>query len=217
MAILKTLKQGFAAATIALGLATTAQAATLASASYSGDFTVSNDVQAEAFAFTLDGAFNAAIDPNVLMSLTPSTVLTFSADISGDAGQLGTFSFTPSIQATVSEVESFLTNLASNPVVTDLVAYIFGNTQSDYAFLGGTLTTFADNVTFSGPTVAGDFDVTYENNSFALSSLPSFAADGTFVANFNIDAAMPAVPLPASLPLLLAGFGGFAMLRRRGR
>lgn len=41
--------------------------------------------------------------------------------------------------------------------------------------------------------------------------------EGTFDANFALVANVPAVPLPASAPLLLAGLGGMMALRRKRR
>lgn len=55
------------------------------------------------------------------------------------------------------------------------------------------------------------------NYNFALSlvSGPESGLDVSYTLNATYVEVASAVPLPASLPLLLAGFGGFAALRRR--
>ncbi|WP_321364122.1 VPLPA-CTERM sorting domain-containing protein [uncultured Celeribacter sp.] len=56
----------------------------------------------------------------------------------------------------------------------------------------------------------------FETDSFASVRLMDLDNEGgAYAASLTVDYDLPAVPLPAGLPLMLGGFGLFGMLRRR--
>jgi hypothetical protein len=86
-----------------------------------------------------------------------------------------------------------------------------------YTDLGGTSYTSATQTILS-TSRTGEGTVSYSGGPFtSLSFLHEQTANniGFVISNVTVDVA--AVPLPASLPLLLLGFGSIAALRRKQR
>ena len=80
-------------------------------------------------------------------------------------------------------------------------------------YLGGT---FLENVSIipNGQLAYFGFELTSPFDRVEIFDVTS-TIDNEFFGGFSIAKAPPAVPLPAGLPLLLAGLGGLALLRRR--
>lgn len=82
----------------------------------------------------------------------------------------------------------------------------------------GALFLFKDLST-TGSLFEGTFDMTkaglIAGGSGGGGGLSNLSVAGVFVDNVNDPPPPPAVPVPASLPLLLAGLGGLSLLRRR--
>lgn len=225
MSFLVKFKRGLATLTttftLALGLAsvtaTDAQAVGiphLAYANASGSFMLDNNTVDETFALGLGGTFSAGFDPLQMSGVTASTVLevTGSLDITSPFGPM---SFSDSTLITAGALAGLLNNILSNSVVSGLISHILSNDPAGYPLLGGTLTSNYSNVV-TGPTdITGDFTLGYAHNQTALPGLPTILVPGNFSAALTIDVVPPAVPLPATLPLMLAGFGGLVALRRK--
>jgi len=97
----------------------------------------------------------------------------------------------------------------------DIVALIVSNTGG-----GTTLLNTSDAIFGAG----GTYDThlgrrTEDNDSFSISgselTLISLTTNANHIDNIRVLTEVAAVPLPASLPLMLAGLGGVAALRRR--
>lgn len=214
MPFLTNLKRSLAAAVMLLGAATAAQATPVAHASYGGIYSVSNSSTANSFQVSLNGVFQAEYDDVVAADLTPASNL----EVSVSLAVTGYFDFltgTETFQTTAGDLVGFASAAASDPVVGPVLSYVFGNSGAPFALGGGTLITNATIFASTPTSIVGGFDLSYINTNSALPFLDDLNGEtGAFSLSLEINA-LPAVPLPASMPLLLLGVAGLAAARRR--
>lgn len=100
----------------------------------------------------------------------------------------------------------------------DILSYTSGanNSASGFGFytnLTGTIGDVSQGIQVGGP-LSGLFNG--GAGTFGI-SVNEFGSTSPATYSFGINIDTPAVPLPAGLPLLLAGLGGFALLTRKKR
>ncbi|MEO0634439.1 MAG: VPLPA-CTERM sorting domain-containing protein [Pseudomonadota bacterium] len=131
----------------------------------------------------------------------------------------------------------FISNTGGNPAQVDLFAFAGDGsvTDSDHTTAGVQVAdtsvpgggsagdtdtvSFADLSVFPGALTAGFLTLRFETDSFAsinVAALENTTFDAArLTVDFTPGTTPPAVPLPAGLPLMLAGLGAFAWVRRR--
>lgn len=204
-----------AAATL-LSFGTATSAATLATLDIEGGYAY--ELGANTQTFDLFGSFTTALlDPN----LFNFDAYTFSAALSvtPDPGTQAITVFDDSFVATADEIRDFLFTLASSPFandIADLVNYVVGNTGTPFDTPFGELTSSFTNFAPTANGITADFFLSFVNDSGGTGFQSLFTTQGgAFALNLEVASAVPAVPLPAGFPLLLAGLGGFAVMRRK--
>lgn len=158
-----------------------------------------------------------AVGTNLSVGDTVSGVNQFQAGVDLAAGLYNSFliHFDP-LTASGSDIQTF-------DFDTDIVAIIVSNGAGSGNVADGTtdqLLNISDLVFGVGDTYEQTISRRSEgNDSITLLSGNSLTVDlrtsGNFIDNVRVITEVAAVPVPASLPLLLAGFGGLAALRKR--
>lgn len=214
MTFLQTLKTTAFAATLAVvGIA--ANAATVAEVSASGSYFVAADLTSTEL--SIGGVFSAAFDPT--FNTTAVNDFLFEADltatdlptideellvtgITGDDIIATTFGILLNIETSFPGVLGMIFDEVTDGdmIPSNIFGALFG---FDFAITGGTASSVTG--TFSASLADGILDL----------GQAAVIADGVFNGSASIST-VPAVPLPATLPLLaFAGTGLFAMGRRR--
>jgi len=166
-----------------------------------------------------DVTVDYAVGTNLSVGDTVSGVSQFSSGVDLAAGLYNSFliHFDP-LAASGSDIRTF-------DFDTNIVAIIVSNGAGQGNTADGTtdqLLNMSDLVFGVGDTYEQTISRRSENNdSFTLGAANSLTVDlrtsGNFIDNVRVITEVAAVPVPASLPLLLAGFGGLAALRKRSK
>lgn len=176
-------------------------------------------VTAVAVAVSASGASAAQLDFVGGVLSAGDTVLTMpEATIVADAGTtLGIGDFVPNaVCPLTSGCEGAMTLTWNFDVENVNFEYGFGNEgdvatvtayDSAMAFVGEVVLTLTSGTALEDLSGLGVFRTLYFDNTESTGA-------GYAYGNVNYDRAVGAVPVPASLPLLLAGLGGMALLRR---
>lgn len=125
-------------------------------------------------------------------------------------------SFSAGIIPTAPNGETYLESIFSSPGLTGFSTRTIGQGTVGETFAGGLRFTFSPGLA-SAPTTWNDLFAAIDSGAARATLSWNGTKDGEFI-QFAMTQAEPApIPLPGGAPLVMAGFAGFAVLRRRSR
>lgn len=199
---------GLVAATLCFA-AHTAAAATITAAQIETQGSFDRPVSPRTMTFDGSSAFTFFTD------LTTVRDYTLSFRITADAERYGTGQmFQVDFSDTLGPESMALQDFAALPSVTFSPIFIPGVNAgfTNVVLNPGTMSGTADISLFLGTTPSNDLI------HYVIPFDPDFGFNGTYQVSATLTyETAPAVPLPASLPMLIAGLGGLVALRRRIR
>ncbi len=184
------------------------------------------------------GTFTGSYDP-AIFAVTPTTPLELYAEgayavSDGKGGVADSGSGSYSVVGTPAEAYTFLAGLYASlppsiqdlgsdlldvivPAIPDIFAAISGEQSGS---ISGTFTTTLGSTPYAGTYAFSNYSDTATSVMFDFDLSLGIGSklglpDGAIAGTYSAYASISTVPVPASLPLLMAGVGGIAALRRR--